>query len=190
MPYLNLARCAISHLPLGQLRFDPIPRRALRRVGEQVHDDGTLANSLIHVEEVLARDPAILLRLFPACAVLAHTDDHVQAVIAEVQALAMALRAVADESEGVVLEVVLCRGQPCTSVGYSVEGRDIRGACPWASHHALPDSSACSSSTHCDGKHYRRPSPCHRRSRPSSRHEPAGRTRPGRLSGQLACSQH
>ena len=85
------------------------PCLALRSITEQVHDDGTLANGLVDVEKVGACNPAILLRLFPARAVLSDTDDHVQAVVAEVQALAVALRAVADEGKGIVLEVVLSK---------------------------------------------------------------------------------
>ena len=83
------------------------PCLALRSVTEQVHDDGALANGLINVEQVRASNPSILFRLFPTRTVLADTDNHVQAVVAEVQALAVALRAVADEGEGIILEVVL-----------------------------------------------------------------------------------
>ena len=83
------------------------PCLALRSVTEQVHDDGTLGDGLVDVEKVLACNPSILLRLFPACAILANTDDHVQTVVTEVQTLAVALRAVSDEGEGVVLEVIL-----------------------------------------------------------------------------------
>lgn len=83
------------------------PRSALCGITEQVHDDGALGNCLVHLEEVLARDPAVLLRLFPALAILAHTDDHVETIVAQVQALAVALRAVTNQSQSVVLEVVL-----------------------------------------------------------------------------------
>ena len=95
------------YLALGELGLDVRPCLALRSVTEQVHDDGTLADGLVDVEEVRACNPTILLCLFPARAVLADTDNHVQAVVAEVQALTVALRAVANEREGVVLEVVL-----------------------------------------------------------------------------------
>ena len=99
----------MSYLALGKLGLDVRPCLALRSITEQVHDDGTLSNGLVNVEEVLAGNPSILLRLFPARAVLPDTDDHVDAVVAKVQALAVALRAVADKGEGVVLEVVLSR---------------------------------------------------------------------------------
>ena len=55
--------------------------------------------------------PAVLLRLLPALTVLADTDNDVQAVVAGVQTLAVALRAVADESKSVILEVVVKLGE-------------------------------------------------------------------------------
>lgn len=90
-----------------QLGLDLGPGLGLGGVGEQVHDNGGLANGLVNVEQVLAGDPAIGLGLLPRGAVLSHTDDDVQAVVAEVETLAVTLRAVADEGEGVVLEVLL-----------------------------------------------------------------------------------
>jgi hypothetical protein len=85
------------------------PGLGLGRVGEKVHDDGGLANGLVNVEQVLAGDPAILKSLLPRLAALSDTDNDVQAVVTKVETLAMALRAVADETEGVVLEVFLAR---------------------------------------------------------------------------------
>ena len=96
-----------SYLALGQLGLDRRPRLRLSSVREEVHDDGRLANGLVDIEQVLAGDPAILLGLLPRGAVLPYTDDDVQAVVAEVEALAVALRAVADKSESVILEVFL-----------------------------------------------------------------------------------
>ena len=83
------------------------PGLGLGGVGEQVHDDGALGDGLVDLEEVLAGNPAILDGVVPGLAVLADTDDDVQAVVTEVEALAVTLRAVADEGEGVVLEVLL-----------------------------------------------------------------------------------
>lgn len=96
----------VAHLALGKHGLDPGPSLTLRSITEQVHDDGTLANGLVDVEKVLARDPAILLRLLPAGAVLPHTNNDIEAVVTEVEPLTVALGAVTDESEGVVLEVV------------------------------------------------------------------------------------
>lgn len=103
-----MSRCyKASYLALGELGLDVGPGLRLSGIGEQVHDDGTAGDGLIDIEEVLAGDPAILLGLLPRSTVLAHTNDDVQAVVTEVKALAVTLRTVADEGEGVVLEVVL-----------------------------------------------------------------------------------
>ena len=45
--------------------------------------------------------------ILPRLAVLSDTDDDVQTVVTEVKALAVTLRTVANEGEGVVLEVLL-----------------------------------------------------------------------------------
>lgn len=83
------------------------PGLGLGGIGKEVHDDGTAGDGLIDIEEVLARDPAVLDGILPRLAVLADTDDDVEAVVTEVETLAVTLRAVADESKGIVLEVVL-----------------------------------------------------------------------------------
>lgn len=95
-----------------ELGLDLGPCLGLGGVGEQVHDNGGLANGLVDVEEVLAGDPAIGLGLLPRGTVLSYTDDDVQAVVAEVETLAVTLGAVADKGEGVVLEVLLQICQP------------------------------------------------------------------------------
>lgn len=104
----------MTRLSLGDLRLDVGPRLGLSRVTEQVHDDGALGDGLVDLKQVLAGDPAILDSILPRLALLPHTNDDVQAVVTEIEALAVALRAVADQSEGVVLEVVLLKG--CQSV--------------------------------------------------------------------------
>lgn len=96
-----------AYLSFDELGLDGGPCLALGGVAEQVHDNGSTGDSLVHLEEICAGDPAILLRLFPGCSVLSHTDDDVQAVVAEIETLSMALGAVADQGEGVVLEVFL-----------------------------------------------------------------------------------
>jgi hypothetical protein len=67
------------------------PCLALSSIAEQVHDDCPLRDSLIHFEQVLAWDPAILFGLFPGCTVLADADDDVQAIVSKVEALTMTL---------------------------------------------------------------------------------------------------
>lgn len=96
-----------AYLALDELGLDSGPRLALGGVTEQVHDDGAARNGLIDIKQVLAGDPAVLDGVLPRLALLAHADDDVEAVVTEVETLAVALRAVADEGKGVVLEVVL-----------------------------------------------------------------------------------
>jgi len=79
-------------------------------VAEQIHDNGAFLDGLLDLEEVLARHPAILHRFLPAGAILTHANDDVEAIVAEVEALAVALRAIADEGESVIFEVVLAGG--------------------------------------------------------------------------------
>jgi hypothetical protein len=99
----------MTHLALGELGLDLGPGLRLGSVGEEVHDNGGLANGLVNVEQVLAGNPAVLLSLLPRLAVLPYTDDDVQAVVAHVETLAVALGAIADEGQRVVLEVLLAR---------------------------------------------------------------------------------
>jgi hypothetical protein len=100
-----------TYLSLGQLRLDLGPCLALSSIGKQVHDNGGLANRLIDIEQVLARHPSILHSLLPRGTILPHTDDDIETIVAEVEALAVALGAVADESQSVVLEVLLYHNQ-------------------------------------------------------------------------------
>lgn len=100
---------ACTYLSLGQLGLDSRPRLRLGCVREQVHDNCGLANGLVDVEQVLSWNPAILFGLLPRGAILAHADNDVQSVVAEIQTLAVALRTVADEGKSVVLEVFLAQ---------------------------------------------------------------------------------
>jgi hypothetical protein len=54
-----------TYLSLGDLGLDGRPSLALGGIREQVHDDGTLGDSLVNFEKVLAWDPAILLSVLP-----------------------------------------------------------------------------------------------------------------------------
>lgn len=96
----------MAYLALGEQRLDRRPRLLLRSITEQVHDDRALLDGLLDLEQVLAWHPAILDRLFPASTVFPDTNDDIEAVVAEIETLTVALRAVADQREGVVLEVV------------------------------------------------------------------------------------
>ena len=59
------------------------------------------------VEQIGARDPAILNSLLPRSTVLSNPDNDIHTIVAEIETLAMTLRTVADESEGVIFEVFL-----------------------------------------------------------------------------------
>lgn len=163
-----------AYLALGQLGLDGGPGLGLGGVGEQVHDDGTAGDGLVDLEEVLAGDPAVLLGVLPGLAVLSDTDDDVEAVVAEVKALAVALRAVADEGQGVVLEVLL---QANSSVHRAL-GRPNAQCCfmSQVTHQELllgpvgtlcEKESATNSDDACRFSTHRRRPPCGRRSQSS-----------------------
>jgi hypothetical protein len=97
----------VAYLALDELGLDGGPGLGLSGIGEQVHDDGTTGDGIINLEQVLSGDPAILNGVGPRLAVLANTDDDVEAVVAEVKTLAVTLGAIADKGQSVVLEVVL-----------------------------------------------------------------------------------
>ena len=70
-----------SHLSLCQLRLDGRPRLALSSITKQVHDDCAFRDGLVHLEQVLAWDPAILFSFFPGCTVLADADNDIEAIV-------------------------------------------------------------------------------------------------------------
>ena len=96
-----------AYLALGELGLDVSPGLGLSGIAEKVHDDGTARDGLVDLEEVLAGNPAILDGVLPGLSILADTNDDIETVVTEVEALAVTLRTVADEGEGIVLEVVL-----------------------------------------------------------------------------------
>jgi hypothetical protein len=128
----------VEGLALDKLGLDGGPSLRLSGIGEQVHDDGTAGNGLIDVEEILSGDPAVLLGVLPGLAVLSDTNDDIEAVVAEVQTLAMALRAVANEGQGIVLEVLLqMMCQFCIPPAIREDSCDLPRASPGANQHAL-----------------------------------------------------
>lgn len=141
-----------TYLALGDLGLNVGPGLRLRGVGEEVHDDRAARDGLVDLEEVLAGNPAILDGVLPRLAILTDTDNDVEAVVAEVEALAVALRTVADEGEGIVLEVVLPSTRVRRKANWDLQsleqiGRerekeremdcDSQEASPGASRHAL-----------------------------------------------------
>lgn len=96
-----------TYLSLGDQRLDGGPRLALGSIAEQVHDDSAALDGICELEQVLAGHPAILDGLLPRSTVLSHADDHVEAIVAQVETLAVALGAVANEGEGIIFEIFL-----------------------------------------------------------------------------------
>lgn len=101
----------VKGLPLRDQRLNLRPCLALRCIREQVHDNCPSVDSLFDGEERFAGNPAILHGLSPTLTVLADTDNDVEAIIACIETLPVSLGAVADESKGVVLEVLLELGE-------------------------------------------------------------------------------
>jgi hypothetical protein len=133
-------QCELStYLALGEHGLDARPGLLLGGVTEQVHDDGTLLDGLVNLEKVDTGLPAILDGLLPAGAVFSDTNNDVEAVVAEVEALAVTLGAVADEGEGVVLEVLLEGGQSRV-FAEPLENWYVQGASHGASRRALSSS--------------------------------------------------
>lgn len=97
----------IAYLSLGNQRLDGRPGLTLGSITEQVHDDGTLVDGLIHLEEVLAWNPAVLLGVLPGLTVLSDTNNDIKAIVTHVQGLSMTLGSIADDGHGVILEVLL-----------------------------------------------------------------------------------
>ncbi len=93
----------VQALPRGQVRLDGRPLRDLAGVGEEVLDDRAARGRLSDLEEVLALDPAVRDRLVPRAATPL-ADDHVEAVVLEVERLPRALDAVADHGDRLVRE--------------------------------------------------------------------------------------
>lgn len=100
-------RVTKPYLSLGQLRFDGGPCLTLGSITEQVHDNGTTANSIIDIEKVLAGDPTILLGFLPRGTIFPHTNNNVEAVVTEVKTLTVTLGTITNESQSVILEKFL-----------------------------------------------------------------------------------
>lgn len=56
---------AATYLALSQLGLDGGPSLGLGGITEKVHDDGTTRDGIVDLEEVLARNPAILDGVVP-----------------------------------------------------------------------------------------------------------------------------
>jgi len=92
-------------------------------------------NGLLDGEQGLAGDPAVLHCLPPALTVFADADNDIEAVVAGVQPLTVALGSIANEGEGVIFEIVLeLRERPVTPLVNDLLGsgkvESLDTACP------------------------------------------------------------
>jgi len=109
--WANKTLFGAAYLSLGDLGLDCWPGLALRSIRKQVHDDGTLGDSLIDLEEGLSWNPAILLSVLPRLSILSYTNNDVETLITHVQGLGVTLGAISDNCHCVVLEELLHRNQ-------------------------------------------------------------------------------
>jgi hypothetical protein len=101
----------VEGLALGDERSDLGPGRGLGSVGKQVHDDGSLLDSLRDIKEGLSGDPSVLLSLLPGLSTLSDTDNDLDTLVSGVEGLTVTLRSVTDHGKGVVLEVAGCQSE-------------------------------------------------------------------------------
>lgn len=128
----------MSNLSLGELGLDCWPCLTLSGITEQVHDDGSLGDGLINLEEGLAWHPAVLLSVLPRLTVLSDTDDDVETLITHVQGLGVSLRTVSNDGHCVILEVFLFpQNQYIAPLCVQLSVKDLPGALRQASRHAL-----------------------------------------------------
>ena len=104
-----MQRSGSAYLALGQLGFDGWPCLALGSIAEQVHDNRTSFDSFINVKQISVWNPAICFSFLPRSTILSDTDDDIESIVAQIQALSVTLRSVTDQRKGVILEVVLHR---------------------------------------------------------------------------------
>jgi hypothetical protein len=108
----------------------------LRSITEKIHNDGALLDGFLDREQIFSWNPAILDRVFPGLTILANADDDVQAIVTQIKPLAVALRAITDESKSVVFEVCLesISSRLLGQIGY------LHAACLLASPNVLQQS--------------------------------------------------
>ncbi len=97
----------VEGLALGQVRLQFGPEVFLSRIGEQVLDDRAACGCFFQGKKRLAGHPAVFLGLLPALGALAQANDDVQPIVAHVERLALALDAIAENSNGFIAEDLL-----------------------------------------------------------------------------------
>jgi hypothetical protein len=101
----------VEGLALGDQRSNLGPGGRLGGVGKQVHDDGSLLDSLRDIKEGLSGDPSVLLSLLPGLSTLSDTDNDLDTLVSGVEGLTVTLRSVTDHGKGVVLEVAVYQSE-------------------------------------------------------------------------------
>jgi hypothetical protein len=94
----------VEGLSLGDQGSDLGPGGRLGGIRKQVHDDGSLLDSLGDIEKSLSGDPTVLLSLLPGFSTLSDTDNDLDTLVSGVEGLTVTLRSVTDHGKGVVLE--------------------------------------------------------------------------------------
>ena len=97
----------MTHFSFGELRFYRRPGFALRSITQEIHYDRALRDRLIDLKQIRPRNPSIILSFPPWCTVLTNTYNDVEAIIAQVKALTMSLRAVPNESKRIIFKIIL-----------------------------------------------------------------------------------
>lgn len=99
--------CEVKGLSGGDKGLDVVPRLRLGSIRKQVHDDGTLVDSLLDGEKGLTGNESVLDSLLPRSTVLTDTNNDVKTLVSGVESLTSALGTVAEHTESVGLEVLL-----------------------------------------------------------------------------------
>lgn len=94
----------VEGLSLGDKGSDLGPGGRLSGIRKQVHDDGTLLDSLGDIKEGLSGDPTVLLSLLPGLSTLSDTNNDLDTLVSGVEGLTVTLRSVTDHGKGVILE--------------------------------------------------------------------------------------
>jgi hypothetical protein len=79
----------------------------LSSIAEKVHDNGAARDCLVDFEKVGSWDPAVLDSFFPGSTILSDANNDIEAVVAKVEALTVALRPVPNKGKSVIFEIIL-----------------------------------------------------------------------------------
>jgi hypothetical protein len=124
-----------AYLALGKQWLDLGPCLALGSIAEEVHHNGSLFDGLFDLKEISSWYPAILNSILPRSTIFPNTNNNIQAIVAKVKALTMALRSVPNQSERIVFEELLSSSQQLEF--HKLYSDYLPEAFPLASRHVL-----------------------------------------------------